>query len=267
MTITTTRHQGADLARRLDLHLFTRGRIVVIGQGGIGSILSRYLILFLSGLGERFRIVLCDGDAWEEGNLYRADVPSFENKAVANARHFQQVFPRPGLTIRAVDKHLGEANAADIIRDGDVVFLCLDNHASRKLASDRFNQLSCGILISGGNDGVDEHLRGTAGNIQVHVREGGKTVAGAALDRFHPEIADPEDRHPDALDCMQGAALVVLQLLPVNLMAACMMLNAGLRMLMPVPGERMYDEACFDILDARAAPIRLTKGESAESPS
>ena len=105
-----------------------------MGLGGIGSILSRYLILLLAGLPNRFRVVLCDGDAFEFGNTYRMDVPEFINKADAVSDELQARFGRPGLSLRSVPEFLTTENAKRIIQDGDVVLLCLDNHASRKLA-------------------------------------------------------------------------------------------------------------------------------------
>ena len=73
------------IRRRLGVEFLTRGRIVVIGLGGIGLILSRYLTLFLAAFTEEFRVVLCDGDAFEPANSYRMDIPDFDNKAVAVA--------------------------------------------------------------------------------------------------------------------------------------------------------------------------------------
>lgn len=253
------------IAERLDLSWLSQGRILIVGLGGIGSILSRYLVLLLAGLPDRFRVVLCDGDAFDFGNTYRMDVPDFSNKADAVTDELQDRFGRPGLSLRSIPEFLTAENAERIIQEGDVVFLCLDNHASRKLASDRFSQIDNGVLISGGNDGVEEGARGTAGNVQVYVRKDGCDVAGAPLDKFHPEIAHPTDRNPEEVDCMEIFALGVPQLLPVNLTAAAMMLSALLRLLMPVEGERMYDEVCFDVLDAKSVPLWLTGSQSLNS--
>jgi hypothetical protein len=194
------------IAQKLNTHWLLQGRVVVIGLGGIGSILARYLVLFLASLPEEFRVLLADGDDFEPGNNYRMDVPSYQNKAVAMDADLNQRFGREGLVIRSKDQYLNHDNKHDLIREGDFVLLCVDNHKSRKLASDRIGELENGVLISAGNDGVGEGERGTYGNVQIYVRQNGEIAAGAPLDLFHPEIANPEDVSPDEMDCIEHAA-------------------------------------------------------------
>jgi hypothetical protein len=186
------------------------------------------------------------------------DVPSYQNKAVAMDAEVSQKFGREGLVIRSRSEYLTQETKADLIREGDFVLLCVDNHATRKLASDRLSELANGVLISAGNDGVGEGERGTYGNLQIFARRDGEVFAGAPLDRFHPEIANPLDRSPEELDCLELAALGAPQLLPINLAMASAMLSAVVRFLMPPEGEPMYDEVCLDILDATMSPQWLT---------
>ena len=101
-TISQPISAAEQIAARLDLAPLLKGRIVVIGLGGIGSILARYLTIFLAALDDPFRLVLCDGDAFEPGNSYRMDVPSFENKALSMSAELSRHFSRDGLSIRAV---------------------------------------------------------------------------------------------------------------------------------------------------------------------
>jgi hypothetical protein len=255
----TTVTPAEQIAARLDLRLLLRGRIVVIGLGGIGSILARYLTIFLAALPDPFRLVLCDGDAFEPGNSYRMDVPSFENKAAAMAAELSRAFSREGLSIRAVPEYLGQGNREQVIGPGDCVLLCVDNHATRKLASQRMAELDDGLLISGGNEGVGPGERGTYGNVQVWVRERGLDLAGAPLDQFHPEIAEPADKNPDELDCLELAAQGTPQLALTNLAVASAMLSALLRVVMLPPGETVYDEVCLDILDAKSVAYWVTR--------
>jgi hypothetical protein len=253
------------IAARLDLRHLLRGRIVVVGLGGIGSILVRYLTIFLAALPDPFRLVLCDGDAFEAGNSYRMDVPSFENKAAAMAAELSRSFTRGGLSIRAVPEYLSQNNCREIIQPGDTVILCVDNHATRKLASQRVAEFDDGLLISGGNEGVGPGERGTYGNVQVWLREHGQDTAGAPLDLFHPEIAEPADKNPDELDCMELAAQGTPQLALTNLAVATAMLSALLRIVMLPPGETMYDEVCLDILDAKSVAYWVTRPQQSES--
>jgi hypothetical protein len=76
---------------------------------------------------------------------------------------------------------------------------------------------------------------------------------------FHPEIADPQDKNPDELDCMELAAQGTPQLALVNLAVANAMLAAMLRIVMLPPGETMYDEVCLDILDAKTVAYWVTR--------
>jgi len=253
------------IARRLETNWLKQGRIVVIGLGGIGSILARYLVLFLASLPDEFRVLFVDGDDFEPGNNYRMDVPSYDNKASAIEAELGERFGREGLVIRSRPRYLTAENKNDLIREGDFVLLSVDNHASRKLASDRMRELANGVLISAGNDGLGEGERGSYGNLQIFARQNGETVAGAPLDFFHPEIADPEDVSPEEMDCLELAVQGAPQLLPVNLAMASAMLSAAVRFLMPPEGETMYDEVCLDILDAKTVPQWLTRPQKQPS--
>jgi hypothetical protein len=244
---------------RLNLSLLTAGRIVLIGLGGVGSILAHYLVLFLASLEEEFQVLFCDGDSYEPANQYRVAVPDHINKAIAQAASLNQQLGRPGLYLRPYPHHLTEQNRREVIQEGDFVCLAVDNHATRRIASQRIGELCNGILISGGNDGVGPGERGTYGNVQIWGRMGGRNVYGAPLEQFHPEIAHPADKNPDEVDCMELAASgAVPQVLFTNLAVASAMCNAIWRLLAPPDGERMYDEACFDILEGVSAPRWLS---------
>src|SRR5262249_60475714 len=87
-------------------------------------------------------------------------------------------------------------NVGQLIRNGDHVLLCVDNHPTRKLVSDHCGTLANVALFSGGNEGVEPpRERGTYGNVQVYLRKGGRDLT-VPLTRFHPEIANPKARCP-----------------------------------------------------------------------
>jgi molybdopterin/thiamine biosynthesis adenylyltransferase len=244
------------IASRLSLDLLTRGRVVVIGLGGIGLILSRYITLFLSAFRDReFRVVLCDGDSFESSNTYRMDVPDFANKAAAVAGDLEKRFGRPGLHLRWVPEYITAKKAARIIREGDVVLAAVDNHATRRVIGRRCAKLRDVVLFSGGNDGVEGGAAGTYGNVQVFARAAGRDLH-PPLEQFHPEIANPVDRNPADLDCLELGAAAVPQLLFTNLAVASAMCNAFLRTLVTGAGQA-YDEVCFDTLEARSTPHRM----------
>ncbi len=105
-----------------------------------------------------------------------------------------------------------------MVNSGDTVFLGVDNHATRKLVSDRCAMLEEAVLISGGNELTD-------GNVQIYVRVKGKDVV-PPITHFHPEIANPKDRNPAEMSCEELAVSGVPQLIFTNLAVATHMLCA-----------------------------------------
>ena len=141
------------------------------------------------------------------------------------------------LAFRSKPEYVTEDNVARLIGEGEVVFLMVDNHASRHLVSRHVSSLADLSLISGGNDYED-------GNVQVYIRQEGLDLT-PSLARYHPEIAAPQDRNPAAMSCEELMAAGAPQLLFANLMVASLMLNAfyALRQ-----GRLNYSEVYLDIL-------------------
>jgi hypothetical protein len=63
-------------------------------------------------------------------------------------------FAASTLTLLAVESYVNESNIAALLRGGlhNVILLCVDNHATRKLVNDHCATLPDVCLISGGND-------------------------------------------------------------------------------------------------------------------
>ncbi len=216
---------------KLDTSVVTRGRVVFIGLGGVGKYVSQTAATFLAGLQgampeQETNLLLVDGDAFSFSNTYRMDVPDFGNKAEAIGKGMLQSFDVPGFSVRWKPEYVTSENIEEIIQSGD-----------------------CVVLISGGNDGVEDGLRGTYGNVQVYMREEWDDIT-APLTKFHPEIADPQDKAPSEMDCLELAQAGLPQIAMVNMAVASAMCNALLRLLFPIPSERMYDEVTLDILEA-----------------
>jgi len=91
------------------------------------------------------------------------------------------------------------------VTERDVAFLCVDNHKTRKLVSGRAARLEDCVLISSGNDSVENGHSGTFGNVQILIRRKGRNVTNQ-LTRFHPEIANPADKRPDEAGCVALAS-------------------------------------------------------------
>lgn len=260
---------AANVVRNMvDPHVLSRGRVVCIGLGGIGLYLVRAALTFITGLLQGSQknneelsidVLLCDGDSFTPENTYRMDIPEFGNKAVVIGQESLERFDSPGLVIRWKPQFVNEENVADIIRDGDCVLLACDNHDTRNLVGRRCadESLTNVVLISGGNDGVENGLRGTYGNVQIYWKENGENLT-APIQQFHPEIANPADQSPHKQSCIEQAAAGAPQLTFANMAVASAMCNALLRLMTATPDERMYDETALDILDARMVPHWLS---------
>jgi molybdopterin/thiamine biosynthesis adenylyltransferase len=209
--------------------------IKAIGIGGIGCALLPFLCRYLQYSGEPARLTLIDGDRFERGNAARQAFSHLGNKAEVKARELAREFE--ALAFRSTPEYVTEDNVARLIGEGTVVFLMVDNHASRNLVSRHVSSLADLSLISGGNDEED-------GNVQVYVRQGGRDLT-PSLARYHPEIAHPQDRHPAGLSCEELMAAGAPQLLFANLMVASLMLNAfyALRQ-----GRLNYSEVYLDLV-------------------
>jgi len=216
--------------------------IKIIGIGGIGCALLPHLARYLQASGERARLTLVDGDAFEVRNGDRQAFAELGNKARVKAAELARQFE--SLSVRAIPEFVTPENVGTILRAGDVVFLAVDNHKTRGLVSDRCQALPEVTLISGGNDFTD-------GNVQVYIRLADRDVT-LPLTRFHPEIADPRDRSPHEMSCDELAQVAAPQLLFTNLAVASAMLNAFYAWRQ---GKLQYGELYLDILEGKSNPI------------
>jgi molybdopterin/thiamine biosynthesis adenylyltransferase len=209
--------------------------IKAIGIGGIGCALLPFLCRYLQYSETRARITLIDGDRFERSNAPRQAFSRLGNKADVKALELAREYEV--LSIRAAPEYVTEANVARLIGEGEVVFLMVDNHASRNLVSRHAATLAQITLISGGNDYED-------GNVQIYVRQDGQDLT-PSLTRYHPEIANPQDQNPASMSCEELMAAGAPQLLFANLMVASLMLNA----FYTIRQDRLnYSEVYLDIV-------------------
>lgn len=233
--------------------------VKVIGLGGVGGIVARYGSIFLASLRRPIRMVLVDGDSFEQKNATRMLFSDYGNKADVTAQDLVCGAAETLLTLLAVPEYVTAENIHRLIQNGDIILLAVDNHATRKRVNDHCRSLSDITLISGGNDGAGEDpsgrvLRGTYGNCMVYIRRRGEDCS-PPLTRYHPEIAEPEDTAPDDKNCVE---LITsgqqTQVLFANLAAASAMLNA---FWLYACGALHYSEVAFDIAEARMQPLPL----------
>lgn len=251
-------------------------KVKVIGTGGIGQCLIDPLCRLLnygsSALSfENCEVALIDGDDFEEKNKPRQKFSVRGNKADGTKTRLEDEFY--DVMFRSHPMYIDEDNIGMLIGEGDFVFLCVDNHKTRKLVSEYCQEeLDNVTIINGGNNNTD-------GNVMVYVRRNGedltlplhapKTESGK---KYHPEILNPPegDLHPneeeDREGCLEQAADDP-QLLVANNMAAALMLNAFHSVTSGIfEDEKMapffsYDDTHFDIRNGAVIPKRYSQGE------
>ena len=253
-----TRREPAEIGP-LHCELPDHSSIKIIGMGGVGCVALPFLAMFLRSLRRPLRLVLIDGDAFEPGNGARMHFSQLGNKAEVKAAELLGQSDVGQLAVVAIGQYVTPENVARLIREGDILFLFVDNHATRKLVSDHCQRLDNVALFSGGNEGVDPpREQGTYGNVQIALRRDGVEVT-APLTRFHPEISNPTGGLPSELDCGQ-LAVSTPQILFANMTVAVAALNAFFAY---TCGRLAYQEVTFDILEARMLPqLPLSGGPS-----
>lgn len=189
--------------------------IVIIGLGGIGSVLSLKLCQFLhyykSGLSndehfaremgveppvfDNINITLVDGDTYEVRNRQRQDFSQIGPKAEIQERDLSEIYG--SLSYRSINEYITEENIYSIINDGDIVFICVDNHKSRKIINTHCMTLTNITVFSGGNG---FHMA----NCQIYIRRDGVDIT-PNLTAFHPEIENSGNDHPNDLGCQELA--------------------------------------------------------------
>ena len=199
--------------------------------------------------------MLVDGDSFEAKNSTRQQFASEglgRNKA--DCIHDELARTDAGdlrLCFDHEEEYVTSQNIGELVGERDVVFLCVDNHATRKLVSDHAASLRDVTLISGGNEGADDPSEGTCGNVQVYVKEGGEARCNP-MTQFHPEIAEPVDRNPADLSCDEAAVSGTPQILFANLAVASAMANAFYSL--AAAGATPFEELYLDIASGKARP-------------
>lgn len=110
-----------------------RGRILVVGAGGLGS--PALLYLAAPGVGT---LGIVDNDAVEENNLQRQVIHSTPtigtNKAASAAATIEEL--NPDVTVKKWEERLTAENVDEILGGFDVVIDATDNFATRYLLND-----------------------------------------------------------------------------------------------------------------------------------
>jgi len=222
--------------------------ITIVGLGGVGSILAERLCRFLNYATDMTAdIMLVDGDTYEHKNYERQEFTRMGNKAEIKSTELQMKFSE--LRFDAYEAFVNEVTISESIREGDIVFLCVDNHKTRMIVSNYCKNLQNITLISGGNEFTD-------GNVQIYVRKEGKDLT-PDLCAYHPEIANPDDKLPEEMSC-EELSQSDPQLYFTNLGVATLMCWSFYNVVVKEQYER--SEVYFDILNMTTdAKIRIVK--------
>ncbi len=158
-----------DPKRELIPDLGPHRNVELIGIGGGGGLVVRPGAQFLASLHRDVRPVLIDGDEFEMANASRMYFKTYGNKAAVLREELLPFFSDSSLSLAAIEEDVTPDNVERLIHEGDLVLLAVDNHATRKLVSNRCEGLQDRWLISGGNGGGGEVAfgalrRGTSGN-------------------------------------------------------------------------------------------------------
>lgn len=216
--------------------------IVIVGIGGVGSALAPKLGRYCQYLEDHeTQIMLIDGDSYETQNAQRQDFDSLGNKAEVTAEMLGAKFDR--VTYLPMAEYLTEENIDFYLDSGSIVFICVDNHKTRKLIDSYMESVDTMTLISGGNDLTD-------GNVQLVLRRNGQFDT-ATLSEIHPEIDDPQDKSPHEMSCEEQAAESEPQLFFANDMVSTFMCTFFFNLMENhefVAGEPPFAEIYFDFL-------------------
>ncbi|MBT8229789.1 MAG: HesA/MoeB/ThiF family protein [Bacteroidia bacterium] len=111
----------------------SKASAVIIGCGGLGSIVGPYLAG--AGVG---KIKLVDGDKPQLSNLHRQVFYTTNNynesKAILLKRHLEKL--NPETDVSAFDFHISKNNISELIHENDIVVECSDNIQCKYLVND-----------------------------------------------------------------------------------------------------------------------------------
>ncbi len=228
--------------------------IKIIGLGGIGSYLSEFIIRFSAYkfVDEKVIISFIDGDIYEEKNKQRQNFKGGGNKATNQRLKYGEVYKH--IVFKDFNEYITEHNINEIIKDEDIIFICVDNHSTRKLINDFAEEkLSNSIIISGGNDFTD-------GNVQLFIKKDGIKITPSLTD-YHEEIKNPDDKNPSQMGCEELVKSGTPQLLFSNITAAINMAWMFYNIIENKNIESMPNEVYFDgiTLNAKSYVRKLKK--------
>ncbi len=187
-----------------------RTKIVIVGMGGVGSILLPLITKHMSYVctpEQRDEFLFVDGDHYEENNLERQYfAPELVGMNKAEAQRLVYHNRYPNMEFLYLPEFLTSENIHKIIDrrmfNTTIILSCVDNHPCRlllsKLVQANINTENL-ILISGGNEETD-------GNVNAFGVMN-KYLIGMPLEDRHPEIAEDKEDNRENMSCQELYAI------------------------------------------------------------
>ena len=134
--------------------------VAIVGLGGLGGTVTETLARM--GIG---RLILIDGDVFEDSNLNRQATSRVANIGMAKADAARERVAKinPGVSVEVHSVFLEEENAAVLIQGADVVVDCLDSLKSRYYLSLACQAIAAPLVIAA--------VAGLAGQVTVFFPE------------------------------------------------------------------------------------------------
>lgn len=239
-------------------------RFVIVGVGGTGGWLSMGLaasIEYSDHIDPKV-LYLVDGDTFEPKNAERQHFMNLGNKAAVRAAEIQPMYPKTVIipddrwVVDAIpDDHeestklVTAGGKKGLLKENDVVFLCVDNFKCRAdvvAAAAQYKNIDVFLV---GND--EEYF----GSVYHYQRVDGKDGTWNPLE-FKDELANPPDRNPGIMSCQERAAIDGgTQFIWTN-MAVAAWVGSKVNQLIFRPSESVsepWDELMFDLATGTAS--------------
>lgn len=215
-------------------------RIVQIGAGGNGGYVTQRLMKLLYAMKEKdpdFKVqyTIIDGDIVEPKNLLRQPfLPEdlYLHKSEVLASRYESAYDIPVffqteyVTTKEQIKHAFYMPSGMLDRSCNILLGCVDNHATRKIMHEVFEEMYQLVYLDVGIDGIDEEesrTSGYSGQVVCGVKEKGKTVLEPVAGVYPDILTDTESFFPQ--DACAATMVSSPQRMQTNEMAALVMVG------------------------------------------
>ncbi len=135
--------RNKSLITQIDQDLLAGKTVAVIGAGGLGGYLAELTVRL--GIG---KIILIDGDVFEESNLNRQRFSNEHNLGKPKAHEAKRELERINsqVEIMAIHERITAENVQDLIKEADLVLDGVDNARTRLLLQDACRELEIPLV-------------------------------------------------------------------------------------------------------------------------